>query len=154
MNFDQTLVEPLLADVAAGESLDILLGKIVRAFNASAGTIHLVNSDGLLQLAAHSGIPQGVLEKIGTIPVGKGIAGEAAARRGPVQICNLQTDQSGVVRPGARATGAEGSVAVPMLAHGEVRGVLGVAKDVAYDWSEEECEALMRIGSEMAGKNG
>ena len=57
-------------------------------------------------------------------------------------ICNLQTDTSGQAKPGARATGMEGSVAVPMLVDGDLRGVLGIAKANAYDWPAEETAAL------------
>jgi GAF domain-containing protein len=45
-----------------------------------------------------------------------------------VNSCNIQQDTSGDVRPGARATGLAGSVAVPILADdGRVLGVVGVA---------------------------
>jgi GAF domain-containing protein len=45
-----------------------------------------------------------------------------------VNSCNLQQDTTGDVRPGARATGLAGSVAVPVLsADGRVLGVVGVA---------------------------
>ena len=36
-----------------------------------------------------------------------------AERAEPVTACNLQTDTSGDVRPGARATGLQGSICVP-----------------------------------------
>ncbi len=87
-----------------------------------------------------------------TVPVGKGIAGLAAERREPITICNLQTDDSGQARPGARATGMEGSIAVPMLAAGgvELRGVLGIAKSSAYDWSVAETAELQEIANRIA----
>jgi len=87
---------------------------------------------------------------IGSVPVGKGIAGLAAERLEPISICNIQTDQSGQVRPGAKGTGMEGSVAVPMLVGGVLRGVLGVAKVEAYDWTEEEKQTLLEIGERLS----
>src|SRR5207253_3253784 len=70
----------------------------------------------------------------------------AAERRRPVQVCNLQADDSGVARPGARETRLEGSLAVPMLAGNDLRGVLGVAKPVAYDFSAAETALLLEVG--------
>ncbi len=73
------------------------------------------------------------------------MAGLAAERRKPVQVCNLQTDESGDVRPGGKDTKMAGSVAAPMFdAAGELVGTLGVAKPVAYDFSDEEMQLLER----------
>jgi putative methionine-R-sulfoxide reductase with GAF domain len=120
-------------------------------FGCQAGTVHLLE-DGVLKLSAHAGIPPTVVEIIATVPVGKGIAGLAAERGQPVSLCNLQTDTSGQARPGARATGMEGSVAVPMLAGGELRGVLGIAKAEAYDWSEAEKATLLEIAARLGSR--
>ena len=48
----------------------------------------------------------------------------AERNREPVSLCNLQTDTSGQARPAAKMTGMEGSLAVPMLVAGELRGVI------------------------------
>ncbi|MEP7072476.1 MAG: GAF domain-containing protein [Verrucomicrobiota bacterium] len=130
--------------------LDLLLAH----FNCVTATIHLLGEQsGLLELAAQRGIPEVVLDKIKAIPVGKGMAGVAAERREPVQFCNLQTDSSGVVRPGARDTKMEGSLAAPMLnAEGALKGTLGVAKPVSYDFTEQECELLMKAGTLIADR--
>src|SRR5712691_3658623 len=130
-------------------SLMKVLDLLLQRFDCATGTVHLLDEkSGRLILEAHRGIPDVVLDKIRTIPVGKGMAGIAAERREPVQVCNLQTDSSGVVRPGARDTKMEGSLAVPMLnADGVLKGTLGVAKPVPYDFSPEECDLLMKAGA-------
>ena len=84
------------------------------------------------------------------IPIGKGMAGIAAERREPVQVCNLQTDASGVVREGAKMTRMEGSLAVPMLDGKRLCGVLGVAKPVEYEFTAAQTEALMAVGQVLA----
>ena len=100
----------------AGVAWDETLGRILTQFGADSGTIHLLGDDGVLHLkAASAGIPQVVLDTIKDVPVGKGMAGLAVERRQPVNACNIQTDTSGDVRPGARVTGLQGSVVVPML---------------------------------------
>lgn len=131
--------------------LQNVLAAAIEHFGCQAGTIHLLR-DGVLKLAAHKNIPPPVVQIVATVPIGKGIAGLAAERREPITICNLQTDASGQVRPGAKATGMEGSLAVPMLADGELRGVLGIAKAEAYDWPPAEVELLLQIAAALAGQ--
>lgn len=128
-----------------------LLANVAAAFDCSTGTIHVFEKETkLLKLRAQQGIPPFLLPKIAEIPVGKGIAGIAAERRQPVEMCNLQTDASGVARPSAKETKVEGSIAVPMLLEGELYGTLGVAKPVPYDFTEEEKKHLLKIGEEMS----
>ncbi|MBW3545884.1 MAG: GAF domain-containing protein, partial [Bacteroidetes bacterium] len=66
------------------------------------------------------------------------------------EMCNLQTDDSGVARPAAKETKVEGSIAVPMLLDGSLYGVFGIAKSVPYDFTAEEEVILMKIGEEMS----
>jgi L-methionine (R)-S-oxide reductase len=124
---------------------------VMNAFACATATLHRLNpATGQLELVCHIGIPDVVLDRIRAIPVGKGMAGLAAQRREPVQVCNLQTDDSGVVKPGAKMTGMEGAIAVPMLVDGAVVGVLGVAKSVAYDFTASEKQALLIVASILA----
>jgi signal transduction protein with GAF and PtsI domain len=128
-----------------------VLEKLTAHFDCPVGTVHMIEaSDGMLHLRAQKGLPPFVLDKVQVIPVGKGMAGIAAERKEPVQVCNLQTDDSGVARPSAKMTQMEGSLAAPMMVDGEVRGVLGVAKPTAYDFSSDETELLMAAGSLLA----
>lgn len=128
-----------------------LLSDIISAFDCSTGTIHILDKESkLLKLQAQQGIPDFLLPKMAEIPIGKGMAGIAAERRQPVEMCNLQTDDSGVARPAARETKVEGSIAVPMLLDGGVYGTLGIAKPVPYDFTENEQGTLMKIGEELS----
>jgi len=131
-------------------SLDTALTGILRRFGADSGTIHLLGSDGRLHLAASAGIPAAVLEPVRVVPVGKGMAGLAAERLRPVNTCNLQTDDTGDVRPGARATGLRGAVAVPMMDGGRLAGVLGVASRSERTFTDEETAALLEAAEALA----
>ena len=144
------MIPTSIETAAATGDLTAALAATVAHFGCQAGTVHLLR-DGVLQLAAHKNIPPPVVQIIGTVPVGKGLAGLAAERRAAVTICNLQTDTSGQVRPGAKATGMEGSLAVPMLVGGELRGVLGIAKAEAYDWPEAETAVVLAVAARLAG---
>lgn len=128
-----------------------VLAAVTKHFDCPVGTIHLLDAaDGMLHLAAFQGLPQPVLEKVQVIPIGKGMAGIAAERREPVQMCNLQTDDSGVAKPNARLTKMEGSIAAPMMDGDRLFGVLGVAKPVSYDFSAEESALLMQCGAALS----
>lgn len=120
---------------------------VLAHFDADTGTIHVLGPDGLLHLeAAAGGIPEPLLDVIRTIPVGKGIAGLAVQRREPVHLCNLQTDQSGDARPGARATGVQGSICVPMMAGATAVGALGIATRRERDFTGDETKLLQQVG--------
>ena len=96
-----------------------------------AGTVHCheASADGdVLRLAAATNIPASVLAAVETVPLGKGMAGLAWARGVPVQTCNLQTDTTGDVRPGARAVAAQAAVALPVFDESRaLRAVVGFA---------------------------
>ena len=119
------------------------LENIVRQFNAETGSIHLLEG-GVLVLKAHVGLPERVVEIVSLVPVGKGMAGLAAQRNEPVTTCNIQTDESGDVQSGAKATGVNGAIVVPIRnRQGEVRGALGIGVYRPYEYTEEETARLL-----------
>lgn len=138
---------PILILAAIAEGPLAALDAAMAHFGCQAGTVHWLTADGVLTLAAQRNLPPPIVSIIQTVPIGKGIAGLAAERREPVCLCNLQTDTSGQARPAAKTTGMEGSIAVPMLVQGELRGVLGIAKIEAHDWTDAEKNILLQIAS-------
>jgi L-methionine (R)-S-oxide reductase len=147
MGIEETLPSPILA--ALLEDADAVLRACIAHFGCAAGTVHWLAADGALALGAHANLPPPIVEVIQTVPIGKGIAGLAAKNLEPVCFCNLQTDDTGRARPAARTTGMEGSIAVPMLVNGELRGVLGIAKIDAHEWNDAEKALLLHIGSKL-----
>ncbi|CAM4322424.1 GAF domain-containing protein [Zobellia roscoffensis] len=128
-----------------------VLENVIACFDCTTGTLHFLDQETeLLQIQAHKGIPPFLIPKLSTIPIGKGMAGIAAERKEAVEMCNLQTDDSGVARPAAKETKVEGSIAVPMLLDGKLYGTLGIAKPVPYDFTEEERRNLLEIGEAMS----
>ena len=137
---------PPSVDPEPGEETAELLQDVVAAFDCTSGTLHRREADGL-RLVASVGIPDTVRSRIETIPIGKGMAGLAAERMEPVDVCNLQTDDSGVAEEGARATGMEGSLTAPIIAEdGTLDGTIGVAKLEQYEFPPEERDRLMSVG--------
>jgi len=146
----QEIEQRLTSGGVSQANLQAILDRVLAHVEGNVGTIHRWDaSSAMLQLETQRGVPDQLLPKITAIPQGKGMAGLAAERREPVQVCDLQTDCSGVARPAARETGAQGSIAVPMLVSGQVRGVLGVAKTAAHDFEETEVRLLQQIAGRI-----
>ncbi len=153
MTSDTKPIFDILADEGSAIYWNRLLTEILAAFDCSTGTIHTLDQDSqLLHLKAYQGIPEFLLSKMTVIPIGKGMAGVAAERKRPVQICNLQTDESGVARPSAKETKVEGSITVPLMLNGRLHGTLGIAKSVPYEFTPEEENTLMEIGEAISRK--
>ena len=74
------------------------LDEFLARHSAVAGTVHIEKGDDLFLVADHN-IPPPVLAQVEHIARGKGMAGLAQVRREPVQTCNLQTDDTGTLRP-------------------------------------------------------
>lgn len=120
---------------------------VLATLNSETGTIHRLDTDmQLLHLTAQVGLPPFMLDIVKTIPVGKGIAGETVVRGGPVTMCNLQTDTSGVAKPGAKQTGVGGALCVPIRRGETIVGTIGVGTKREYEYTPEETRVLEEVG--------
>lgn len=143
-------IQPALS---AGQLQEVLRLTLAH-FHADTGTIHLLEADGVLHLkAASAGIPEPVLKAVERVPIGKGMAGLAVERKEPVNVCNLQTDASGNARPGAKATGMEGALVVPILMGDKAVGAFGIANRQPRMFTAEETGELLDIGRAVAARN-
>jgi GAF domain-containing protein len=144
----------LLEKIDTANGLDEVLRLTIEHFQADTGTIHLLEDDGVMHLkAASAGIPQVVLERVQIVPIGKGMAGLAAERKEPVTVCNLQTDTSGAAKPGAKLTGMEGALVVPILKGDDAVGALGIANRAPRTFSEAETALLMDVGRRISARS-
>ncbi len=117
----------------------------LKAHGGVAGTVHTVDPpDGdALRLAAAVNIPPEVQAVTATVPRGKGMAGLALERGRPVSTCNLATDDTGDVRPGAKAVDARAAVALPVRDDaGRIRAVVGIAYLEERTLDDAELSAL------------
>src|SRR5262245_51557449 len=128
MNALSEEIRSVLRDVPDRQTaLQRALALVLAHFKSETGTIHTLDSDRqLLHLVAQAGLPPQMIDIVKEIPVGKGIAGQVIARGGPVTICNIQTDSSGVAKPGARQTGVGGALCVPLRQGERMVGTIGV----------------------------
>jgi L-methionine (R)-S-oxide reductase len=112
------------------------LEAFLTARGAVSGTVHRLRTEAegepALELVAAVRIPEKVIAVTRTIPRGRGMAGLAWERGVAVSTCNLTTDTTGDVRPGAKAVDAKAAAALPVFdARGELKAVVGVA------WNDE-----------------
>lgn len=143
--------EPIESAATLADALEATL----QHFAADSGTVHMLEADGLMHLkAASRGIPEAAIDRFRVIPVGKGMAGLAVQRGVPVTACNIQTDVTGDVRPGAKLTGLEGAIVVPMLHHGKAIGAYGIANREERTFTTEEIDLLLAIASHLAARHG
>jgi L-methionine (R)-S-oxide reductase len=141
----------LIEEVRAAADYSEALSSIISHFQADSGTIHMLESDGVLHLkAASKELPEAVLAVVRLVPIGKGMAGLAVERGEPVDTCNLQTDASGNVKPGAKATGMEGAIVVPIFDGQKAVGALGIANRTTRTFTPEETALLMEAGRAIA----
>jgi len=125
------------------------LKQFLAAHGAVAGTVHIRNGEHLT-LSASVNIPPPVLDKTRSIPRGKGMAGLAWERDEVVSSCNLKTDETGDVRPGAKAVDARAAAAIPVHdAAGALRAVVGIAFMDDRDLSPEDLDAFARSASAL-----
>ncbi|MBP6824333.1 MAG: GAF domain-containing protein [Acidobacteria bacterium] len=131
------------------KNLQERLEEIVGEFAADTGSIHLLEN-GVLILKAHIGLPPHIVPVVSVVPIGKGMAGQAAERNEPVSVCNLQTDDSGKFPSGAKATGVNGAIVVPIRdADGQMKGTLGIGVHRDYEYSAEEIERLLKLAADL-----
>jgi hypothetical protein len=112
-----------------------------------AGTVHEQRGEDLYLTAAHN-IPPPVIAIVTHVPRGKGMAGVAQVKKQPVQTCNLQTDDRGTIKPGAKAVGAQAAIALPVLDDdGDVRAVVGIAWNHERELDKEFEQSMMQLAA-------
>ncbi len=125
------------------EAIQTWLEDFIRTNQGIAGSVHRRTSADDLELTASLNIPPPVQEIVKRVPRGKGMAGLAFERNAAISTCNIQTDASGQVRPGARAVNAQAAVALPVQdAKGQVRAVVGIAFRNEKTLTDDELAAL------------
>ena len=131
-------------------ALEQTLRETLTQFNSETGTIHKLHEPTqLLRMVAQVGLPPQLLDMVTIIPVGKGIAGECAQKNLPVTLCNLQTDTSGVAKPGAKQTGVGGALCVPIRESEKVIGTFGIGTKREHEYSAAEINALQEISNKV-----
>ena len=125
------------------------LESFIAAQGGIAGTVHVQRGEDLYLTAAHN-IPPKVVAIVAHVPHGKGMAGVAQVKKAPVQTCNLQTDETGNIKPGAKAVDAQAAIALPVLDDlGGVRAVVGLAWTTEGEIGPDKEQAMMKLAAAL-----
>jgi L-methionine (R)-S-oxide reductase len=137
------------------------LRAIAEGFGAVTATLHRADpAEKMLHLVSQLGLPEKLLPITAHIPYGKGMAGLCVERAESITVCNLQTDASGVAKPGAKLTGVEGAISVPIFAPGtsDISGTFGIGKPGEHTYTDGEqsvlAECARSFGAAFARSSG
>ena len=125
------------------------LESLIAQLGGMAGTVHVQRGEDLYLTAAHN-IPLNVVQIVAHVPHGKGMAGVAQVKKSPVQTCNLQTDETGNIKPGAKAVDAQKAVALPVFDEaGNVRAIVGIAWTQEGEIEPDEEQTMMNLATAL-----
>ena len=142
------LGDPALAVLALEPLLDELLVRVVDILrvDTSAILLHDADTDELVARAA-KGLEEEV-ERGVRIPVGRGFAGRIAAGRVPIHI--LDVDHAEVLNPILREKHVRSMLGVPLIAEGELLGVLHVGSLTTRTFTDQDAIVLQLAATRVA----
>ncbi len=128
--------------------LQELLERVRELLNADTATVLLYNaSSAELVATAAAGFEEEIRQGV-RIPLGAGFAGQVAAQRKPVRID--QVDSSTVVNLLLWEKGLHALLGVPMVATGELVGVVHVGTYARRDFSDHDVQLLQLVADRIA----
>lgn len=137
-----------LKELDLDKLLEVLLQRARDLLAVDTVTVLLMDRSGTQLVArATSGLEEEVFQGV-RVPVGKGFAGRVAQLREPVQIEHV--DESTVVNPLLWEHGLRVLLGAPMIAQGEVTGVVHVGSTTSRRFTDEEKEALQLFADRLA----
>ena len=142
------LGDPALSELALEPLLDELLVRVVEILRVDTVAILLYDEDTKELVArAAKGLEEEV-ERGVRIPVGRGFAGRIAAARVPIHI--LDVDHAEVLNPILREKHVRSMLGVPLIAEGELLGVLHVGSLTTRAFTDQDAVVLQLAASRAA----
>jgi phosphoserine phosphatase RsbU/P len=143
----QSITDAALSRLDDRELLAELLDRTREALQADTAAVLLLDSpSGQLIATVAAGLEEEVRQGV-RIPVGQGFAGRIAAERRPVILDHV--DHSTVLNPILWAKGIQSMMGVPMVAGGNVIGVLHVGSLTSRQFSSYDIE-LLQLAADRA----
>ena len=148
-----TLLNDISHRVAEGhdlpQTLKIILDEVVKSLAISGGGIFLLEQGGTeMRLALHRNIPENVIEELGQIKPGMGLAGKVVETGRPRLSTNLQKDHRRI-SSAVFADNWRAFLAVPFVTEEETLGVLFVFDRGNRVFSREDVRLLQAIGRQL-----
>jgi serine phosphatase RsbU (regulator of sigma subunit)/anti-sigma regulatory factor (Ser/Thr protein kinase) len=137
-----------LAHLGVEDLLVELLDRVRNVLDADTAAVLLLDgpNEQLVATAAR-GIEEEVYQGA-RVPLGRGFAGRIATSRRPATI--LDVADADVVNPVLRENGVRSLLGVPLLAGGELLGVLHVGSIALRHFDEQDTELLQMVGDRIA----
>ncbi|MGM1063815.1 PP2C family protein-serine/threonine phosphatase [Saccharothrix sp. Mg75] len=144
----EAVTDSTLRELDLDKLFEVLLRQVRELLAVDTVTVLLADAAGEQLVArATSGLEEEVFQ--GTrVPVGSGFAGRVARLREPVQI--ERVDESTVINPLLWERGLAVLLGVPMVAQGELTGVLHVGSTTPRRFTDEEVELLRLVADRLA----
>jgi serine phosphatase RsbU (regulator of sigma subunit)/anti-sigma regulatory factor (Ser/Thr protein kinase) len=144
----QRVSDTALSHLSVDELLDELLVRVREILDVDTAAVLLLDeSRNELVARAAKGIEEEV-ERGVRIPVGKGFAGRIAADRIPVALHRVDHDT--VLNPILYQKGIRSLLGVPLVAHGDLVGVMHVGTMTRRRFSRDEIELLQVVADRVA----
>ncbi|HEX6420139.1 MAG TPA: GAF domain-containing SpoIIE family protein phosphatase [Acidimicrobiales bacterium] len=144
----EALTDSRLALLGVEDMLVELLDRVVGVLRADTAAVLLLDEDtGELIATAARGIEEEVYQGV-RIPLGHGFAGRVAASRQAVVVDDLDTAE--VVNPLLRGRGLRSLLGVPLLAGGDLIGVLHVGTLVPRHFTDDDVDLLRMAADRVA----
>jgi serine phosphatase RsbU (regulator of sigma subunit)/anti-sigma regulatory factor (Ser/Thr protein kinase) len=144
----QRVSDTALSHLSVDDLLDELLLRVREILDADTAAVLLLDeARNELVARAAKGIEEEV-ERGVRIPVGKGFAGRIAAERAPVALHRV--DHRTVLNPILFQKGIKSLLGVPLLAHGDLVGVMHVGTKSRRRFTRDETELLQLVADRVA----
>ncbi|HEX8074467.1 MAG TPA: GAF domain-containing SpoIIE family protein phosphatase [Thermoleophilaceae bacterium] len=142
----QTVTDVALNHLQLDDLLDELLARVTEVLGVDAALFLQRERDDMLVPRATKGL-EGALELGLRIPMGAGFAGRVAAARRPLVLEDISETES--VNPFLLERGVRALMGAPLIAEGQIVGVLHVASFSERQFTEEE-ERLLGLVADRA----
>ena len=144
----EAVTDSSLMDLDLDKMLEVLLWRVRDLFAVDTVTVLFVDpNEERLVARASAGLDEEVYQGV-RVPIGSGFAGRVAQSRAPVQIDRV--DSSTVVNPLLWERGLRVLLGVPVVAHGELVGVMHVGSVEPRRFTEEDVEQLRVVADRIA----
>ncbi|WP_329247813.1 SpoIIE family protein phosphatase [Actinoallomurus sp. NBC_01490] len=145
----QSITDTALSLMTSEKLLDELLERVREILDADTAVVLLLDpSRTRLVATAARGLEEEVRQSA-VVPVGRGFAGRVAAERRPVQLQTVDTAH--VVNPLLVQRGLRSLLGVPLVAGGDLVGVLHIGRFRAGRFTDHEVE-LLRLAADRAAQ--
>ncbi len=145
----QTIMDSTLHHLDVDELLTALLDRVLTVLSSETAAVLLLDAESRQLVArAARGIEEEVRQGV-RIPMGAGFAGRIAALRQPIALDRV--DSTTVTNPLLWESGIKVMLGVPLVAGGQLLGVLHVGRLTQRPFGPQELELLEMVAGRVAG---